>query len=389
MGTGFASVGDEADAAMMPYLRVRNGLPGFGRKLAGGPVRVGYLGGSLTMMKEGWRPLFHRWLNERFPAGSEHTALHVGRGGVGSASGVFFAGDEICGQAPDLVFVEYAINDSYDFLTPLALRRPAIEGIIRSIRLRHPECDICLVYMHHVLRGDEIGAVVADYEELAEHYGLPSVHVGRYLIDLVSRGGWSFRGEGGLPALLRDECHPLPEGNRLIAELLGAALARLIVSGSGDGPAVLPAARCKRPLVGGRVIPVGEGMIEGRFEREQRKVGNYAAAVTWYSLPEGSRLRWRLEAGRLFGLFVVVGPRSGVVEVVDGATRVEVCLLDRWCSYERISTCILVRDVEESGAFGGEVTVELISRLPDYSVCPKLETPPSERRLDVVGLFVL
>ena len=388
MSATWASPDDVPDAAVLPYLRVREGLPEVGRKLAKGPICVGYLGGSLTMMKEGWRPLFHTWLNTRFPNDRAHRALHVGRGGVGSVSGAFFVQDEICGHDPDVVFVEYAINDSYDFLTPPALRRPAIEGIVRSIRLCHPTAEICLVYMHHVLRGEEIRAAVEDYESLADHYGLPSIHVGRFLLDRVEEGAWSFRGEGGLPALLRDECHPLPEGNRWIADLIAAAFLRLIRSEGGSAPRALPPACSRAPLVGGRVIPVDPSMIDGPYELESRKVGNYAAPVTWYALPEGTRLRWR--AGpRVFGLFVVVGPRSGVVRAEAGGDRVEVALLDRWCTYERISTCILARDGEGLGGGKGDATIELSPEAPDYAACPKLEDPPSERRLDVVGLFVL
>ena len=124
---------------------------------------VGYLGGSLKMMKEGWRPMFHAWLNQSHPRNEPHRQLHVGRGGVGSASGAFFVHDEICGHDPDLVFVEYAINDSFDFITPPALRMAAIEGIVRSIKTRHPACDICFVYMHHTLRGAEIGRVAVQW----------------------------------------------------------------------------------------------------------------------------------------------------------------------------------------------------------------------------------
>ena len=197
------------------YLIPRGGWPKLARRLANGPIAVGYLGGSLTMMKQGWRPLFHAWLNRQYPRDVPHRELHVGRGGVGSASGVFFVQDEICGHGPDLVFVEYAINDSYDFLTPPAVRREAVEGIVRNIRARHGDCDLCFVYMHHILRTEAIDQAIEDHEAVAAHYGLPSIRVGQFLRDLVASGAWSFRGEEGRPELLRDECHPVAAGNQL------------------------------------------------------------------------------------------------------------------------------------------------------------------------------
>lgn len=339
------------------------------------------------MMKAGWRPLFHQWLNDTFPRAGSHRALHVGRGGVGSASGAFFVGDEICAHDPDLVFVEYAINDSYPFLTPSTLRLESIEGIVRSIRSRNPNCDICFVYMHHVDRGAEIREVVRAYEKVADHYGLPSIHVGRYLGDLVEGGDWSFRGEAGLPALLRDECHPLESGNRLIAELMAEGILGLLCDSRG-GTSALPPNLTAKPLVGGRIVPVDGSMIEGPFQLQRRQVANYGSPVTFCSLPEGSRIRVSPD-GELVGVYVVVGPSSGWVAATVGGERVERQLLDRWCHYERISTCILreTRDATDSGKH--EAVIELSGRKPDYSVCPQVTTIPERRLLDVVGLFVV
>jgi len=372
------------------YLAPREGWPKLVGRLANGPVTVGYLGGSLTMMKQGWRPLFHAWLNQRYPRETPHRELHVGRGGVGSASGAFFVQNEICGHAPDLVFVEYAINDSYDFLTPPAVRREAVEGIVRSVRMRHPDSELCFVYMHHILRTEAIDRAIEDHEAVAAHYGLPSIRVGQFLRDLVEGGEWSFRGEDSRPELLRDECHPVAAGNRLIADLMSAAFEGLVQHSTAFDVAArrLPSALTQTPLEGGKVVPVEDGMIQGPFEKERRQVGNYGSPVSWISLPTGSCLRVRPD-GRLFGLFVVVGPRSGVVRVRGGTFTASHSLLDRWCTYERISTCIVAPDLGVAPGSGEEVVIELSDEIPDYTVCPKLEAPPTERRLDVIGLFLL
>ena len=372
---------------MHGYLSKRDGLPNFSRKLATGPVTVGYLGGSLTMMKEGWRPMFHAWLNKVHRRSSPHRELHVGRGGVGSASGAFFVRDEICAHAPDMVFVEYAINDSFDFITPPALRIAASEGIVRSIQTRHPACDICFVYMHHTLRGAEIERVVEDYETIAARYGIPSIHVGRYLVDVVSSGEWSFGGETPAPALLRDTCHPLPQGNKLVTRLVTNAVKDLLAT-SPLRDRELPVSLCGHPMVGGRVIPLAPEMVRGPYELKTGKVGNIDQEVTRYSLTGDSHLEIHGDFA-VAGLYVVVGPSSGVIRARSGSRTVERNLFDQWCSYERISTCILVNSPAELRSPERAVTIELTHQLPDYSVCQKMETIPPQRTLDVVGLFVV
>lgn len=373
--------------SMHGYLTTRDGLPNFARKLATGTVTVGYLGGSLTMMKEGWRPMFHAWLNQAHPRAQPHRQLHVGRGGVGSVSGAFFVQDEICGHDPDLVFVEYAINDSFDFITPPALRLSAIEGIVRSIRMRHPACDICFVYMHHVLRGPEIGRVVDDCECVAAHYGIPSIHVGRYLTDLVSRGEWSFGGETAAPALLRDTCHPLPSGNKLITKLISKAVMELRAVDSSARPD-LPPPFVATPMVGGRVMPLLPEMIRGPHEVKSGRVGNIEQEVRRYSFASGAHLEIQGDVP-VVGLYVVVGPGSGVIRAQSGVRTVVRNLFDQWCSYERISTCILADSPADLKSAGGAMTIELTEQAPDYSVCPKLESIPVERTFEVVGLFTM
>ena len=330
--------------------------------------------------------MFHAWLNKAHRRTVPHRELHVGRGGVGSASGAFFVQDEICGHDPDLVFVEYAINDSFDFITPPALRMAAIEGIVRSIKTRHPACDICFVYMHHVLRGAEIGRVVEDYESIAAHYGIPSIHVGRYLTDLVSRGEWSFGAETAAPALLRDTCHPLPAGNKLITRLITGAVDELLAAAQSQERG-LAAPLCVNPMVGGRVIPLSPKMICGPYELKTGKVGNIDQEVTRHSLTSDSHLAIHGDF-TVAGLYVVVGPAGGIIRARSGSRTLELNLFDQWCSYERISSCILVNSPAELTSAERSVTIELTNQIPDYSVCPKLEGIPPHRSLDVVGLFV-
>lgn len=141
-------------------------------------------------------------------------------------------------------------------------------------------------------------------------------------------------------------------------------------------------------MVGGRVVPLAPEMIRGSYELKTGKVGNIEQEVARYSLAGDSYLEIHGDF-TVAGLYVVVGPASGVIRVRSGSGTVERNLFDQWCSYERISTCILVNSSAELRLPEKAVTIELTDQPPDYSVCPKLETIPPQRTLDVVGLFVV
>lgn len=373
---------------MRDYVKKRRGLPQVARHVGNRPIVVGYLGGSLTMMKQGWRPMFHQWLNQAHPASEPHRAINAARGGVGSATGAFLIGDAIAGNDPDLIFVEYAINDSFDFLTPPDLRTQFVEGILHNIWTQHPNCDICLIYMHHIQRGDRIRKVVEEYERIADHYGIPSIHVGQYLIDLVSTGKWSFLGESPAPPLLKDECHPLGQGNRLVSEMIAGAFRQMLENSATDRIAS-PTPLSPNPLSGGRILPVEPEMIKGRYRIETGCVGNFPEPVTRYCMDRDSWLEIRVPH-TVIGLYAVVGPTSGIMEMQteDGETK-SYTLFDEWCHYQRASTCILVENGSNIPRMDQPIKIRLTDKRPDYAICPKLESAPRDCSLDVFGLLVI
>ncbi|MEM6886380.1 MAG: SGNH/GDSL hydrolase family protein, partial [Verrucomicrobiota bacterium] len=99
-------------------LALRGGLPHFFKKARSGkPVTVAYFGGSITA-HQGWRPISFKGLQEMFPE-SEMEMVNAAVGGTGSIVGVFRADDDLIPSKPDLVFIEFAVNDGRD-----AVRRP-------------------------------------------------------------------------------------------------------------------------------------------------------------------------------------------------------------------------------------------------------------------------
>ena len=88
----------------------RAGLPNFFAKLAAGEeVRIAYLGGSITA-QEGWRPKTLAYFQKAFPK-AKLSQINAAIGGTGSDLGVFRLEQDVLDHKPDLLFVEFAVND--------------------------------------------------------------------------------------------------------------------------------------------------------------------------------------------------------------------------------------------------------------------------------------
>ena len=108
--------------------RVRGGLPNVFQKLGQGQaVRIAYLGGSITA-QAGWRPKTLNWFRSQFPK-AELSEINAAIGGTGSDLGVFRLKQDVLDGKPDLLFVEFAVNDGG---APVHRIHQAMEGIVRQ-----------------------------------------------------------------------------------------------------------------------------------------------------------------------------------------------------------------------------------------------------------------
>ncbi|HUB27311.1 MAG TPA: hypothetical protein VL992_17940, partial [Tepidisphaeraceae bacterium] len=153
-------------------------------------------------------------------------------------------------------------------------------------------------------------------------------------------------------------------------------------------PRALPAALSRWSVDAGRIEPVTRKMIDGPCRRITELVGNYLRPLKYYSLPIGTRLRIQTPRA-VVGLMVVVGPRSGLIECRGGGKVARRNLFDRWCSYRRACTVILIDGRQDMSRKGVTTLVSLIGQRPDYSVCPMLKKPPPRRTLDVAAVFTV
>ncbi|OGV84440.1 MAG: hypothetical protein A3K19_32615 [Lentisphaerae bacterium RIFOXYB12_FULL_65_16] len=102
------------DVNVAEEFRPRDGLPNFFAKLqAGGPVRVAYLGGSITAA-HGWRPKTLAWFKAQYPAAAI-SEINAAISGTGSDYGACRLRGDVLAQSPDLVFLECRVNGGGGF----------------------------------------------------------------------------------------------------------------------------------------------------------------------------------------------------------------------------------------------------------------------------------
>lgn len=220
--------------------------------MRGEPIIIGYLGGSITVGEGAsdkevfsWRALTSQWFKEQFPASiiREHNA---GIGGTGSDLGTFRCAEDLLQVSPDLVFVEFAVNDGGKEET-LVLR--SMEGIVRQIRRVFPLTDIIFIYTavrSWIADGSFLPPSVRVHQAVAAHDGLGSIDVGQALS--VYTAGDLARLERCLP----DGTHPSDEGHGVYAQAIREYLQQAYASFRPEdaGSAVLPEPLHPQPLEG-------------------------------------------------------------------------------------------------------------------------------------------
>ncbi|AHF91789.1 acyl-CoA thioesterase [Opitutaceae bacterium TAV5] len=277
----------QADILPFPAVSHRDGLPNVTARIkAGKTVRVAYLGGSITAAS-GWRVLTTDFLKREFPA-AKIEEIFAAISGTDSAFGACRVKPQVLDHEPDLLFVEYAVND---IGMPEERIRTTMEGIVRQTWRANPDADICFVYTVSQTQ-------LADYEAgrdsptpramdaVADHYGIPSIHLGVEVAHQVTAGKLVARGSAqgndaggrdreGRIVFTADGIHPLPAGHRLYASVIGPALAEMLKQPAPPRPHTLIA-----PLTG---TPWEHASI-GLVERAMR-------TGAWEQIPAGSDIR--------------------------------------------------------------------------------------------------
>ncbi len=342
----FATAGGHS-ADTLSELTPRSALPNFFDKLhRSGSVMIAYFGGSITAATGGWRDQSMEWIQREFPD-AKIDQVNAAIGGTGSDLGVFRLKSDVLSHQPDLVFVEFAVNDHGT--APERIER-TVEGIVRQIWRAYRQTDICFVYTltftsaQTLVEGNLTNSMIA-MERVADHYSIPTVQLGLEIIGLHKKGSLLFQGDPkehpGKTVFSKDNVHPYPDtGHRLYA----AALARSLSSMkhiSGRKPHKLPKPLSKDNWENARMIPASNLLKEGDWQllsSENDPIARqfeHRLPILLKSDSPGASLALSFK-GRIAGLYDIVGPGCGQFEVsVDDGSTKAYPRFDRYSTYYR------------------------------------------------------
>lgn len=375
-----ASYGDElfplADAVES---HPRGGLPNFFQKMESGKdVRIAYLGGSITEA-QGWRPLTLKWFQQHYPQ-SKVIEINAAISGTGSDFGAFRLEREVLQHNPDLLFVEFAVNDSGK--DPQRIIQ-SMEGIVRQTWQHNPRTDICFVYTVsekdiEPLQGGKFQLAASAMERVAGHYEIPSVHLGLDVVKQLSEGRLIFKGEQpkteAEKAALKDRIVFSPDGTHPYAETGHPLYLEAIVrSLPGLKPVGEPQAHAlPSPLDSGnwenaQLVPFASIGHTGnwRVVEANSKPGRAAPGRTVQVAGHpGDAVTFRFR-GTGFGIYSLKGPDVGNLSItVDGGAPLVITLFDSLCVEDRfrIRPWIYPRSLAEGDH---SVKIEILPNLPD------------------------
>lgn len=369
----YGQIGDKKkhDLDTFKAFHLRDGLSNFSAKVRNNrKVHVGYFGGSITAATEGWRDLTYNWFRSSFPQ-TIFTQTNAAIGGTGSDLGVFRVESDVISQSPDLVFMEFAVNDGGK---PKEYIKKNVEGIVRKIWKALPTTDICFVYTvdetkcKNLLAG-EIDAAVLAMEEIADHYGIPSIHLGEGVVRLLQKGMLVFtanrRENNHQIVFSEDGVHPLPESGHPIyaAQIIRHMPEMMAVA--NDNPHRLPGAYAIGNREDAKKIALNELQISNSWKEVSptdeltRKFHQFLPQI--YKGVPGSTIKFTFK-GTMLGLYDIVGPKSGIWKItVDGETK-ECVRFDKYCTYTRLASMIVFDELENKAH---QVEMEVLARVPD------------------------
>jgi hypothetical protein len=331
----------------------RGGLPNFFAKInRGKPVNIAFLGGSITRAGNGYRDQILSWLRNQYPA-NEFKEIMAAVSGTGSDFGACRVKKQVIDHQPDLVFIEFAVNDNR---IPMQRVRETMEGIVRQTWKGNKFTDICFIYTFaaenlSLLQQNIFPSSVTAMETIAAQYNIPSIHMGLAVVDEIGKGKLLMSGkreeQSAIPLFSIDGVHPLAEtGHKIYTRVLSKNLALL-----KDNATSL---KHRLPRAVEHNNWSNAGMINFN-KRSTRFIGDWhlTDSVTkgkeYYQLQPQVYSSASTDAelivkfkGTRFGLADIMGPGTAAIEVtIDNEPPRVISRFDAFSTYYRLNYFIL------------------------------------------------
>lgn len=287
---------------------------------------VAFLGGSITEM-DGYRVMVQADLQARFPE-TNFTFINAGISSTCSTTGAFRLHEDVLSAKPDLLFVEFAVNDDQDGLHAQRECIRGMEGIIRHARTALPKLDIVVTHfvnppMLKKLQNGQTPISSGSHERVAAQYGVSSSDLAREVAERITAGTLTWKEYGGT--------HPKDPGNRIAADMIADLLQTAWSGPIADQPRSKSHRSARiidnNSYAKGIMLPpsaaqLGDGWVVHKPDWPKlpgSKRERFSDMQLLCSTEVGSQCTLNF-TGTGIGLYVLAGPDAGIIEYqIDNA----------------------------------------------------------------------
>ncbi len=355
----------------------RAGLPNtLARLNAKQPLTIAYFGGSITAA-DGWRAQTTKWFSTQFP-NSTISEINAAIGGTGSDLGVFRFARDVLAHNPNLVFIEFAVNDAGAHPSQI---HKCIEGIVRQAWKHDPNIDICFVYtlvdtMVPTLANGQLPRSAAAMEQIAHHYAIPSIHMGLEVARLAASGHMIMKTEGMTAQQIAaakdklifaaDGVHPRNNtGHRLYTEAVIRSFQKINAL-PPSAPRILPPPFTPDHYEAAKLVPLTQASLSTGFQKlppNHRLARSFSRFLPdlYAATQPGESLSFRFK-GTYAGFYDLLGPDCGQLNATIDAKPVTILRFDSFSTYHRLGSFALAAGLPDT-VHTLRVTVD--SAIPD------------------------
>lgn len=295
------------------------------------PFTVAFFGGSITWggncadnETKSYRALTSAWFKNEF-CDSKTKFINGGFGGTTSYQGAYRLKEQILSHRPDLVFIEFSINDS--FVQQSKILGP-YEAIIRNIRKANPETGIIILISGSI--DDRQTEIIT--KKIAADFGIPVVDTGSYKRKLLQSGKYINED------LWTDAVHPTDLGHKIYSEQIIKLLKKLKKEAKGSKVKFSVPAKTlywtSEEYINARLVPAVKCKTKGKgwaiTEDHHKKFdGVYPEIKTWpprddWPFPYRKGLLCTKNAGDSIS-FTGKMKRAGIaIDYLKGTTQIDI-----------------------------------------------------------------
>ncbi len=266
---------------------------------SGETVTAAYIGGSITEgltagSERCYARLSSQYLAEHFGTGDNVICVNKGLSGTPSNLGVLRLERDVLSQSPDIVFVEFAVNDGQD-----KIAKESYESLVRTAL--ESESKPAVVLLFNVIKSGYTAQ--AHMKEIGEHYDIPMISAADALTPEFEEGRLKWEDYSD------DESHPNVWGHELLCEFIGNLFTKADEAKEGEQYSVPAGSRFGSPYENAKLItpeaPEAEGISLSDTGAFVPKDGGAAGFPTsWKYDGEGTDpLKFTVNANAVFVIY--------------------------------------------------------------------------------------